>query len=549
MAREHPRELEVYDLERKKSDEVFVCQYCGKGLTKKASLNAHLKSFHHPKKCPYCDEMVVGINMRKHVAVKHRVLAEDDSHLTCCPQCTKVLGKKQLEQHLEVFHKIRICADCQKPCEGVKSYMLHRWYVHDDKRYMGGKLNYPSGYNEEKTKSTTSSVPSVRRRFKFHCLSCTFSCASRKDLLKHRVMYHPETVVDAKELEMRPKYISKQEAIDFAMKQQQQQQQQQQPQDGGEIDKKKAAAPTANYVSNQASASNATIVKEEVQDMVSEEVLQQPDQLKTDNNSNGNIMELMRTPLDSWPDYCFQQEFNKPAETVSQMSRDAEPLFVQQQQQQQQQQVPMVQYVSQDGSVQKFATNCAGTKFVYDAQEFVVTAEGEVDNNSNIVWKNHNEDDVQVQYLQYSRPEPQIVYKNGSKKDPSQVFSGNEIGFVCEEVVCKQACPTDVRFDQDDQMLVCLGDQATESSSSSVFAWQQQPQQQQDQSLICEVVAFTCARCWKKYLKEEDFRRHECDVQTQPVASSSSSSVVSYGVGFDSKGKVVHAPSNNNKNA
>lgn len=38
--------------------EIFVCNQCGKELTKHSSLQSHLRSFHEPKPCPYCDEMV-----------------------------------------------------------------------------------------------------------------------------------------------------------------------------------------------------------------------------------------------------------------------------------------------------------------------------------------------------------------------------------------------------------------------------------------------------------------------------------------------------------
>ncbi len=82
MGREHPAELaEINEAEAEKrrsrmegrgvewdgvsaasassSADVFVCQHCGKGLSKHASLQAHMRSFHKPRPCQYCDAMVI----------------------------------------------------------------------------------------------------------------------------------------------------------------------------------------------------------------------------------------------------------------------------------------------------------------------------------------------------------------------------------------------------------------------------------------------------------------------------------------------------------
>ncbi len=57
--REHPEEAEAaLGGPGGEALQMYVCEHCGKGLTKRASLQAHLRSFHKPRKCKYCDKMV-----------------------------------------------------------------------------------------------------------------------------------------------------------------------------------------------------------------------------------------------------------------------------------------------------------------------------------------------------------------------------------------------------------------------------------------------------------------------------------------------------------
>ncbi len=142
------------------------------------------------------------------------------------------------------------------------------------------------------------------KRFKFHCLRCTFSCLKRKELDEHRILTHPDTLTDAYERKKRDRFLAKQQAMAAA----------QSAEAGhppvqllpGEIYHVGGLDQNNNYQYHQQAplpppaAATTPEIKVEWIDASSKGV-GVVDNGEGDAKGSDVIMELMRMPLDSWP--------------------------------------------------------------------------------------------------------------------------------------------------------------------------------------------------------------------------------------------------------
>ncbi len=246
-----------------------------------------------------CLLQIVGVHMRRHIAQEHLSVMESDYHLTYCAECYKVLDRRQLPRHVRIFHEKMRCPDCGADQEGEKAYGLHRKYVHGDQGRADAAPEAPS--------SSSFSAPRKKRRmpqrFKFHCLRCSFSCLKRKELNDHRIMHHPEAIVDEKDMRKRQRYLAKQQMLAEAKMNYSR---------FPPLAKATSAAFPAVMSSTASAPTPVEVIATaagDAADKTAQKAAKVDDSGQEENDKGGkkSVMEFMRMPLDLWPENQGQQ--------------------------------------------------------------------------------------------------------------------------------------------------------------------------------------------------------------------------------------------------
>eukprot|EP00092_Neocalanus_flemingeri_P030771 GFUD01033420.1.p1 GENE.GFUD01033420.1~~GFUD01033420.1.p1 ORF type:complete len:904 (+),score=181.26 GFUD01033420.1:107-2713(+) len=174
----------------------WICSFCEKGFTRKASLEEHISRHQGVKQryCEICDKNFYHTAYWRHVATVH---AKKEKLKHSCPHCSKVFALKfkldvHIQSHMNHTDKKYSCDECpDKRFASDEKLKNHKRSVHSkvEASHLCGECgasfsNYPALYQHNK-RSHENSIPQP-----VPCTECTQSFQSERSLLVHRNDHH-----------------------------------------------------------------------------------------------------------------------------------------------------------------------------------------------------------------------------------------------------------------------------------------------------------------------------------------------------------------------